>query len=119
MSNIFSKASEFIGLFFLSPVKLPYVILIFLKNSCLLTSTFSAKYNILSLMLDNLFFILLFIREYITYICFVIETKKAMDKPTKKRLTYNTAVIKALAEEFEVSEYFVRLAVRKEKHSRT
>lgn len=42
-----------------------------------------------------------------------------MDKPTKKRLTYNTAVIKALAEEFEVSEYFVRLAVRKEKHSRT
>lgn len=42
-----------------------------------------------------------------------------MDKPTKKRQTYNIAVVKALSEEFEVSEYFVRESVRKNKHSRT
>lgn len=42
-----------------------------------------------------------------------------MDKPTKKRQTYNTAVVKALAEEFEVSTYFVRECIRKQKHSRT
>jgi hypothetical protein len=53
------------------------------------------------------------------YLCFVIETKKAMDKRTKKRLTYNTAVVKALSEEFGVSATFVRQSVRKEKHSLT
>ncbi len=42
-----------------------------------------------------------------------------MDKPTKKRQTYNTAVIKALSEEFQVSTQFVRQCVRKEKHSLT
>lgn len=42
-----------------------------------------------------------------------------MNKPTKKRLTYNTAVLKALSEEFGVSTTFVRQCVRKEKHSLT
>jgi hypothetical protein len=42
-----------------------------------------------------------------------------MDKRTKKRLTYNTAVVKALSEEFGVSATFVRQSVRKEKHSLT
>lgn len=42
-----------------------------------------------------------------------------MDKPTKKRQTYNVAVINALAEEFEVSTQFVRQCIRKEKHSMT
>lgn len=42
-----------------------------------------------------------------------------MNKPTKKRLTYNIDVVKALAEEFEVSTQFVRQCVRKEKHSLT
>lgn len=42
-----------------------------------------------------------------------------MDKPTKKRQTYNTDVVKALAEEFEVTLQFVRQCIRKEKHSRT
>lgn len=42
-----------------------------------------------------------------------------MCKPTKKRITYNLDVVKALSEEFEVSTTFVRQAVRKEKHSLT
>lgn len=42
-----------------------------------------------------------------------------MYKPTKKRNTYNLEVVKALAEEFEVSTTFVRQAIRKEKHSLT
>lgn len=42
-----------------------------------------------------------------------------MNKPTKKRLTYNTDVVKALSEEFGVSTTFVRQCVRKEKHSLT
>lgn len=55
----------------------------------------------------------------ILYICFVIETKNTMAKNTKKRHTYNTAVIKVLSEEFNVSEQFVRQCIRKEKHSIT
>lgn len=42
-----------------------------------------------------------------------------MDKPTKKRQTYNTAVVNALADEFEVTTRFVRQCINKEKHSRT
>ena len=42
-----------------------------------------------------------------------------MDKPTKKRRTYNTAVVKALSEEFVVSTQFIRQCIRKEKHSLT
>lgn len=42
-----------------------------------------------------------------------------MSKPTKKRMTYNTEVVKALSDEFEVSTQFVRQCVRKEKHSLT
>lgn len=42
-----------------------------------------------------------------------------MNKPTKKRETYNTAVVKALSEEFGVSTTFVRQSIRKDKHSLT
>lgn len=42
-----------------------------------------------------------------------------MDKSIKKRLTYNTEVVKALSEEFGVSTTFVRQAIRKDKHSLT
>lgn len=42
-----------------------------------------------------------------------------MNKETKKRRTYNSAVVKALSEEFEVSTQFVRQCIRKEKHSMT
>lgn len=42
-----------------------------------------------------------------------------MDKPTKKRQTYNTGIINVLSEEFEVSTRFVRMCINKEKHSRT
>jgi hypothetical protein len=42
-----------------------------------------------------------------------------MSKPTKKRQTYNTEVVKALSQEFEVSTQFVRQCIRKEKHSLT
>ena len=42
-----------------------------------------------------------------------------MNKPTKKRQTYNQDVIKALCAEFEVSGQFVRQCIRKEKHSLT
>lgn len=40
-----------------------------------------------------------------------------MNKRTKKRHSYNPAVIKALSEEFEVTPTFVRQCVRKERHS--
>lgn len=42
-----------------------------------------------------------------------------MDKPTKKRQTYNTEIINVLSEEFEVSTRFVRMSINGEKHSRT
>lgn len=42
-----------------------------------------------------------------------------MNKPTKKRQTYNTEIINVLSEEFEVSTRFVRMSINKEKHSRT
>ncbi|MGV4413838.1 MULTISPECIES: hypothetical protein [Chryseobacterium group] len=42
-----------------------------------------------------------------------------MDKPTKKRQSYNTAVVNILSEEFGVSTQFVRQCIRKEKHSLT
>lgn len=49
----------------------------------------------------------------------MIETKKTMDKPTKKRQSYNTAVVNIISEEFGVSTQFVRQCIRKEKHSLT
>lgn len=42
-----------------------------------------------------------------------------MDKNKKKRQTYNTEVVKALSEEYSVSERFVRQCIRKERHSLT
>ncbi|HCM34157.1 hypothetical protein [Chryseobacterium sp.] len=42
-----------------------------------------------------------------------------MDKPTKKRQSYNTEIIKVLAEEFEVSTRFVRMCINQEKTSYT
>ncbi len=42
-----------------------------------------------------------------------------MNKPTKKRQSYNTAVVNILSEEFGVSTQFVRQCIRKEKHSLT
>ncbi len=42
-----------------------------------------------------------------------------MDKPTKKRNTYNTEVIKTLSDEYRVSTRFVRMSVNKEKDSLT
>ena len=42
-----------------------------------------------------------------------------MDKPTKKRQTYNTEIINVLSDEFEVSTRFVRMSINGEKHSRT
>lgn len=42
-----------------------------------------------------------------------------MDKPTKKRQSYNTAVVNIISEEFGVSTQFVRQCIRKEKHSLT
>ncbi len=42
-----------------------------------------------------------------------------MSKSTKKRRSYNTDVIKALSAEYEVSEQFVRQAIRKDKTSLT
>lgn len=57
--------------------------------------------------------------EYSSFLCFINETKKTMNKPTKKRQTYNVEVINALTEEFEVSSQFVRQCIRKEKHSLT
>lgn len=42
-----------------------------------------------------------------------------MDKPTKKRQTYNTEIINVLSNEFEVSTRFVRMSINGEKQSRT
>ena len=42
-----------------------------------------------------------------------------MNKPTKKRNSYNTEIIKVLSDEFVVSERFVRMCVNGEKHSLT
>lgn len=42
-----------------------------------------------------------------------------MNKETKKRESYNTEIINALSQEFLVSTRFVRMCVRKEKHSLT
>lgn len=42
-----------------------------------------------------------------------------MDKPTKKRQTYNTEILNVLSAEFEVSTRFVRMSINREKHSRT
>jgi hypothetical protein len=42
-----------------------------------------------------------------------------MDKPTKKRLSYNTEIIKALSSAYEFSEYFIRECVRGNKKSLT
>lgn len=53
------------------------------------------------------------------YICSIIGTEKAMDKPTKKRNTYNTEVVSVLSKEFGVSTRFVRMSINKEKDSLT
>ncbi len=42
-----------------------------------------------------------------------------MDKPTKKRNSYNTEIINALSDEFVVTKRFVRMAVSGEKQSLT
>ncbi|WP_241279710.1 hypothetical protein [Chryseobacterium cucumeris] len=42
-----------------------------------------------------------------------------MDKPTKKRLSYNTEIIKALSAAYEFSEYFIRECIRGNKKSLT
>lgn len=42
-----------------------------------------------------------------------------MNKPTKKRRSYNTDVIKALSKEYGFSERFIRMCVNKEKDSIT
>lgn len=42
-----------------------------------------------------------------------------MDKPTKKRLSYNTEIIKALSAAYEFSEFFIRECVKGNKHSLT
>ncbi len=42
-----------------------------------------------------------------------------MSKRTKKNISYNQEVIKVLSEEFEVSKTFIRMCVKKEKHSLT
>ena len=42
-----------------------------------------------------------------------------MGKPTKKRQSYNTEIVKVLAAEFEVSTRFVRICINKEKSSST
>ncbi|AZI56668.1 hypothetical protein EIB75_10815 [Epilithonimonas vandammei] len=42
-----------------------------------------------------------------------------MDKPTKKRNSYNTEIIKVLSEEFVVTERFVRMCVSGDKQSLT
>lgn len=42
-----------------------------------------------------------------------------MDKPTKKRQSYNTAIVKVLAKEFEVSTRFVRMSINQDKTSMT
>ena len=42
-----------------------------------------------------------------------------MDKPTKKRLSYNTEIIKALSSAYQFSEYFIRECIRGNKTSLT
>ena len=42
-----------------------------------------------------------------------------MNKPTKKRQTYNTEAVKVLADEFGVTPQFVRQCIHKEKYSLT
>lgn len=42
-----------------------------------------------------------------------------MDKPTKKRLSYNTEIVKALSAAYEFSEYFIRECIRGNKKSLT
>ena len=42
-----------------------------------------------------------------------------MNKPTKKRESYNTEILNAIAEEYCVTTQFVRQCIRKEKHSAT
>lgn len=42
-----------------------------------------------------------------------------MNKPTKKRLSYNTEIIKALSTAYEFSEYFIRECIRGNKKSLT
>ncbi len=42
-----------------------------------------------------------------------------MSKRTKKNMSYNTKAVEALANEFEVSTYFVRESIKKNKHSKT
>lgn len=42
-----------------------------------------------------------------------------MDKPTKKRKTYNTEIINVLSKEFEVSTRFVRSCINGERTSLT
>ncbi len=53
------------------------------------------------------------------YICLKLKTNITMSKRTKKSINYNQDVIKALSEEFGVSPTFVRMSVKKEKHSLT
>lgn len=57
--------------------------------------------------------------EIYSFLCFIIETKKTMDKPTKKRQSYNTEILTAVSEEYGVTTQFVRQCIRKEKHSLT
>ena len=57
--------------------------------------------------------------EIYSLLCFIIETKKTMNKPTKKRESYNTEILNAIAEEYCVTTQFVRQCIRKEKHSAT
>lgn len=40
-----------------------------------------------------------------------------MNKSTKKRIIYNTEVVKGLAKTYGVTESFVQLSIRKERHS--
>lgn len=42
-----------------------------------------------------------------------------MDKETKKRLSYNTEIIKALSEAYGLSEFFIRESIRGVKKSLT
>lgn len=66
-----------------------------------------------------MFLINLDILQTCLYICFKLETTKAMNKPTKKRQAYNAEIIRALVAEFEVSSQFVRQAIRGDKQSLT
>ncbi|MEG0760775.1 hypothetical protein [Chryseobacterium sp.] len=42
-----------------------------------------------------------------------------MDKPTKKRQSYNVDILILLANEFDVSQRFVKMSINKERQSRT